>query len=789
MRRNTRWLSAIMAGVTASVLAALVPVSSKAECDYDTGRAIQIGSGGIENQDWIYYGDYNRKPVKWRVLDGDKTNVGNPGRMLLLSEYVLGKIQYAQGSDSDANKWGKSNALVWCGNFEKSAFESGEQDSVLLTSDIDLLNNDRLFFLNYTEASNSSYGFRGDYYKDDSRIAYYEDKSEAGNWWLRTSPSGLDGGATGMVSSDGSVGAFPPRQWGGARPAFNLNRDDICLISNSEAFEPGDTSYPAILQEVSVYSGTLNKGEWKLTLKDDGRSGFQASADNNVSALKGYTNWKVNISYSGARAGDREYVYALLCDDKDVVLYYNDISRHSESGTEPVWIPAGLEPGKYTLKIFSGQWNGYQQTGYASNFEDIPLVVQDISIPKMNKPDAVFEASGDRQGKLSNVTVGMKYSLDGGNVWKEVTGESIEIVNVTENMDIRVYQPGDGFNSADSDIQIIDVTQAKIPEGLEGIACTTEDQNDGKITGVNVSMEYIPAMSADVSGWIQAVGSEIEGLSAGTYYVRVKAEGTVLASPVQTVLVAEYKEHICAGTGEWNSDGICHWKFCTCGARVDEGVHIGGISVCMEKAECDICKEPYGEPGEHSLGEWIEGSQADCVSEGILGHYHCGLCGADFDKEKNILKSLTIPVDPTRHTGGTEIRGFEEANCMKEGYTGDVYCTVCKEELSKGTVISVTDNHVFGEWKVTTEATAVRTGMKEKICNVCGYVERAIVPMISEEKEVKKPEISKKEDSRVKKTVSPKTGDMSEAYLWITLLFLGSVMCAGTISWKNWRKK
>lgn len=808
MKRKTRWLSAVMVGVTASVFAAAVPVSSRAECDYDTGRAIQIGSGGIEDRDGLYYGDFNGNPVKWRVLDADHTSAGNPGGMLLLSEYLLEKIQYSQSIDSDDNRWEKSNALAWCLDFEKSAFESGEQASVLLTSDNDLLKDDRLFFLNYSEASNPLYGFKADYKEDSSRIAYYEGKSEAGNWWLRTSPSGLSGGDTGLVGNDGYVDKFPTSQEGGARPAFNLNRNDICLISNSEAFEPGDTSYPAILQEVPVYWGELNKGEWKLTLKDGSRNGFQASAYNNVSALKGYTDWKVDVFYSGARAGDREYVYALLCDDKDVVLYYNDIARYSESGTVEVWIPAGLEPGKYTLKIFSVQWNGDQQTEYASNFADIPLEVQNIQIPKMNKPDARFEASGSSQGILSNVTAGMKYSVDGGNVWKEVTGESVEIMEVTENLDIKVYQPGDGFYKADSDIQTIDVTQAKKPEGLEGIGCTTEDQIDGKITGLNTSMEYTAAMPAGTSVWIQAMGSEIEGLSAGTYYVRVKAGGTVLASPVQAVKVAKYGDHICAGVGEWYSDGIYHWKLCTCGARVDEGLHIGGIAACMEKAVCEICNVAYGEPGEHSIGEWIEESPADCVSEGILGHYHCGLCGRDFDREKNILSSLIIPADSSRHTGGSEIRGFKEPKCTEEGYTGDVYCIGCKERLSKGNVIPSKGGHEFGEWKVKEEAADGQTGIKERVCNVCGYVERIRISTISggkkpvqpgqKETAVKRPEQSKPEETAdnkpglwkekepaVRKQAAPKTGDMAGIKIWIELLILASAACAGTILWQR----
>ena len=93
------------------------------------------------------------------------------------------------------------------------------------------------------------------------------------------------------------------------------------------------------------------------------------------------------------------------------------------------------------------------------------------------------ESADDSQGTLSDVTIGMKYSVDGGNTWKEVTGESMEIVDVTKDLDVRVYQPGDGFRTLDSDIQTIDVMQAEKPEGLMGIACTTEAQNDGIITG------------------------------------------------------------------------------------------------------------------------------------------------------------------------------------------------------------------------------------------------------------------------------------------------------------------
>ncbi len=801
MERKRRWKSLVTAGVMANILALAQPFNSAA-ADWDTGKAVQIGRKGIEFNDYVYYGDYKGNPVKWRVLDADSTNTGNPG-IFLLSEYLLDKIKYAALNESGDIRngteiWENSDALIWCRNFEQSAFEPGEQASVLSTTDGYLLKDDRLFFLAHGEAGANSYGFL----TEDSRIAYYEEGGAAASWWTRTSPTGFSGHSTGLVGGSGSFGSFVTWMESGARPAFNLDQDDICLISDCPALEPGDTSDPAILQKVPVYWGTLNRGEWKLTLKDDSRNGFQVSADNVEPALKGYTDWKVDVSYSGARAGDREYVYALLCNDEDVVLYYNDIARHNESGTQTVWIPKGLDPGNYTLKLFSAQWNGYMQTGYASEFVDIPLEVQSTQIPKMTKPEGVFEALDDRQGELVNVSAGMRYSVDGGNVWKDVIGETMEIVDVTEDLDIRVYQPGDGFHALDSDIQTIDVTQAKKPEGLEGIACKTQAQNDGKITGVNDTMEYIPAMSAraardggksGASGWIPVNGSQVEGLSAGTYYVRVKARGPVLASPVEAVTVAEYREeHVCAGTGEWHSDGARHWKLCTCGARVDEGLHIGGIASCTEKAECDICKEAYGELGAHRLGEWIEESPADCISEGTLGHYHCGLCDTDFDGEKNRLNSVAIPVDPASHTGGTQIRGQKEAMCTEEGYTGDTYCTGCKQELTKGTVIPARGSHVFGEWKVTVEATVSQTGMKERVCTVCGYVESTVIPMISEEDKpeqsgkeetvIKKPEPSKQKEPAVRKPGSPKTADMAGTNRWAALLFLAGVTYAGMFS-------
>ena len=216
-------------------------------------------------------------------------------------------------------------------------------------------------------------------------------------------------------------------------------------------------------------------------------------------------------------------------------------------------------------------------------------------------PEAVFTATSDNSGTLSNVDASMKYSTDGGTTWNDITGETMEITGVTADNDVKVYQPGDGMDTLDSEIQTIDVTQVAMPT-VSGVACTTIEQNDGQITGVDTTMEY--RLDGD-SGWTAITGNPVTGLTNGTYEVRVKASGTVLASTAATVAIGA---HTCVAQGDWQYDGTGHWKLCACGAKVEEAAHSGGTATCMVPAVCEVCGQPYGEknPNNHIGAEaWI----------------------------------------------------------------------------------------------------------------------------------------------------------------------------------------
>ena len=74
------------------------------------------------------------------------------------------------------------------------------------------------------------------------------------------------------------------------------------------------------------------------------------------------------------------------------------------------------------------------------------------------------------------------------------------------------------------------------PNGLIGVAPTTEGGGDGKISGVTDKMEY---RMADKSIYTACSGTEIENLSAGNYFVRYAEDNNHFAGPDVAVTVGE----------------------------------------------------------------------------------------------------------------------------------------------------------------------------------------------------------------------------------------------------------
>lgn len=156
---------------------------------------------------------------------------------------------------------------------------------------------------------------------------------------------------------------------------------------------------------------------------------------------------------------------------------------------------------------------------------------QDITLEQAEKPNATFTATDANTGTLSGVTTGMKYKIgDGG--WNEISSNADISLNNLSACTISVMQR-DG-KKLDSETQTIQVTKPNAPAAT---AQNCINGNDGKLTGVNNTMEY---RISGAGSWIAIDGSEVPGLAAGSYEVRYKANGNALASAPQTVTIGSY---------------------------------------------------------------------------------------------------------------------------------------------------------------------------------------------------------------------------------------------------------
>ena len=400
----------------------------------DTGKAIQLGTSGIGDptstknskgtyytpSDYVYFGVNGSTPIKWRVLDADKTNDGTTSGMFLLSEYLLDSgVVFESASDSNdndgqtyPNEWQHSDAQNWCSTFATNTdvFSTAEQAAFLGVAKTDsaeslyslswgassLTENDKVFFLSVRELADYVGSYDG-----APGLRATDTAQRAGSWWLR-SPSADDTSYAGAVFVNGYVDEFRVSIDWAARPAFNLNRDSVLFTSAADGGK-ADSTVDGNLTEVATYNGN----EWKLTLLDGGRDFSVTEAE-----LTAEVNGTATFTYSGAKEGSNEYVSAMIVDSSGSVLYYGRVAQNRASGTANITIPSGLTPGSYTLKVFSEQYNGDKKTDYASNFVNIPLTVNaDTTAPTLTAGTATRDSETTATVKFTSDEAGTCYYI------------------------------------------------------------------------------------------------------------------------------------------------------------------------------------------------------------------------------------------------------------------------------------------------------------------------------------------------------------------------------------------
>lgn len=120
---------------------------------------------------------------------------------------------------------------------------------------------------------------------------------------------------------------------------------------------------------------------------------------------------------------------------------------------------------------------------------------------------------------------------------EHTSGSGISTVEIPVNNNYYISLVSeDGLNWSKYRI-IAEKQDQAAPTGLAGVAPTSV-LNDGKITGTTTLMEY--KLSTEPTAWIPVMGTEITGLTAGTYHVRYAAKTGFNAGALADVIVAAY---------------------------------------------------------------------------------------------------------------------------------------------------------------------------------------------------------------------------------------------------------
>ena len=252
--------------------------------------------------------------------------------------------------------------------------------------------------------------------------------------------------------------------------------------------------------------------------------------------------WKKNLSVQVTVEGDPQYKVTIAdCANGTVTT---NAAQTDADGT-PLFYAGNL----VMLSVVPDE--GYRLKSLLVEEADSGLAVDHDDADAFIQPAAdvriIAEFEEIRAVKPTAIRVTGEYVYNGGEQLANVEGYDAETMNIDGNTatDAGTYTVSvtsktgrwtDGTTDAATAQWRIERAEQEAPDGLQGVGPTTEGGSDGKITGTDTSMEYRAAAEASYTA---CTGSEIENLTAGSYFVRYAEDRNHFASPDTEVVVGE----------------------------------------------------------------------------------------------------------------------------------------------------------------------------------------------------------------------------------------------------------
>ena len=503
---------------------------------------IPVNRGGIymDNRRWVIIGESDNE---WLLIAPE--NIGD----YMYWEIIDNDTSFAILGTMWSSLLGPSLKSVWdfFEDYEKKSFVRVEK------------NNDVRYVLKAVGLSD--FGLNPYFFIDQrvfllsapEALTYFSsDEDRKPGWWWTRSGQGQDR-FVGVIDENGSLALtlgsnhtyvfengveMTKDPDAGIRPAFVFDRNSVLFTS---AAAGGKSSFVAGSDFGKFLDG--GNGDKKLTLLDGRRNGFSANI-NGVNSETTESGSTVDISYDGVCFEVNTYVSAMLCGSDGTVLGYASISPSSAAGTWSLALPSDLADGVYTLKVFCEQQNGDRKTDYASPMREIYLAIGNVATHSVNITPGTgmtrTSASGAAgQTGLFTAMTDVIYTADEGYYFPEsYSVDDKNGISVTWNSFTQITVSG--TPTADTEITLpgaVYKTKPDAPTTVSAANCTNSDNNDGKLTGITAAMEY---KKANAGSWTAGNGSDITGLTPGTYFVRYKATDTTFESDDTELTVAAY---------------------------------------------------------------------------------------------------------------------------------------------------------------------------------------------------------------------------------------------------------
>ncbi len=203
--------------------------------------------------------------------------------------------------------------------------------------------------------------------------------------------------------------------------------------------------------------------------------------------------------------------------------------------------------------------------------------------------------------------------------------------------------------------------------------------------------------------------------------------------------------------GGWKNNGTQHWKECSCGEKSEESPHNFGeweLIYYDVNTKYDVCERRCLTCGYEQIDRYREHQHyyTDDWSSGSTTHwkecYYCKEVNQDTVAD-HTFDDWTITKEPTTTETGSRERTCSICKYKQEEtipvHEHSIHDETWKyndtehwQECSCGEKLNVA-NHIYGDWRVTKEATETEEGSRERDCTVCDYVQTETIPMLEHE--------------------------------------------------------